>query len=159
MYFSGIKRFFIKFIILAAMLLGMPMLGITLAGIPISTYLEFPPKTQYVEHAPFSWIAFVIISVSIFAIIIPLIVTRGNRSFALKHPVQKTQRFPWWGWVGLTAGLISWIVAWSRFPWFAGLQPHTFSPLWFSFIVVINALVYRRTRHCLMMDRPGFLNI
>jgi hypothetical protein len=156
MYFSGIKRFFIKFIILAAMLLGMPMLGITLAGIPISTYLEFPPKTQYVEHAPFSWIAFVIISVSIFAIIIPLIVTRGNRSFALKHPVQKTQRFPWWGWVGLTAGLISWIVAWSRFPWFAGLQPHTFSPLWFSFIVVINALVYRRTRHCLMMDRPGF---
>jgi hypothetical protein len=167
---SGIKRFIIKFIILAAMLLGMPLLGVTLAGMPILRYLEFPPKTHYVRHAPFSWIAFAIYTACIMVAVTPLIL-RGVRSVnGTKSHVKTAQTFPWWGWVGLTAGLISWIVAWSRFPWFAGLQPHTFSPLWwfaglqphtfsplwFSFIVVINALVYRRTRHCLMMDRPGF---
>jgi hypothetical protein len=153
---SGIKRLLIKFIILAAMLLGMPLLGIVLAGMPILRYLEFPPKTHYVQHAPFSWVAFAIYTACIMVAATPLIL-RGVRSVnGTKNHVKTAQTFPWWGWVGLVVGLISWVVAWSRLPWFAGLQPHTFSPLWFSFIVVINALDYRRTGQCLMMDRPGF---
>jgi len=153
---SGIKSFFFKFIILTAMLLGTPLLGVSLAGYPVLRFLEFPPKTRYVQHAPFSWFAFAAYSLSILAVVIPLIIS-GLRS----HPNQSTaassrKTFPWWGWLGLLSGLISWILAWTRLPWFAEFQPHTFSPLWFSFILVINAICYRQTGSCLMTDRPGY---
>ncbi len=49
---------------------------------------------------------------------------------------------------------MAWFLAWTRFEWFAGLQPHTFTPLWLAFIVVINALSYRHNGHCMMLDRP-----
>ncbi len=153
---SSLMRFAFKIIILACMLLGLPLLGATLAGIPISRYLEFPPRTHYVRHAPFSAMAFVIYSVCILAVVIPLILRGVRCSRGTKHAVRTSQQFPWWGWMGLVTGLISWVLAWSRFAWFAGLQPHTFSPLWFSFIVVINAIDYRRTGRCLMTEQPVF---
>ena len=153
---SGLKRFLLKLIILAIMLLGLPLLGVTLAGFPISRYLEFPPKTHYVLHAPFSRIAFAIYTVCILAVVIPLILKGVRFSPGTQHPTQTAQPFPGWGWMGLLTGLISWVLAWSRFAWFADLQPHTFSPLWFSFIVVINAMDYRKSGRCLMTDRPGF---
>jgi len=63
-----------------------------------------------------------------------------------KHP------FPWWGGVGVFSGIISWILAWTRFSWFGSFQPHTFTPLWISYIVVLNALSYRRKGSCIMQD-------
>jgi len=65
-------------------------------------------------------------------------------------------RFPWWGWVGITTGVTAWILAWTRMGWFAKFQPHTFSPLWFSYILVVNALCLRNNGHSLMTDRPGY---
>ncbi len=47
--------------ILTALLLGLPMLGATSTGHPMSLYLEFPPHTRYVQHAPFSWSAFALL--------------------------------------------------------------------------------------------------
>jgi hypothetical protein len=153
---SGSKRFFFKFTILAIMLLGMPMLGVFLAGIPISRFIEFPPKTPYVQHAAFSWIAFALCTAFILACVIPLMI-RGVRVTSKTVPVLPQPRpFPGWGWLGILTGVISWVLAWSRFSWFAALQPHTFSPLWFSFIVVINALCYRRSGTSLMTERPGY---
>jgi hypothetical protein len=153
---SGIKSFLLKFIMLASMLLGLPMLGVFLAGNPISRYLEFPPKTQYIQHAPFSWIAFVAFALSILTLVVPLIVKglRANPNHG--NAISSHKAFPWWGWLGVLTGVISWILAWSRFPWFAELQPHTFTPLWFSFILVINAASYYKSGRCLMTDRPGF---
>jgi hypothetical protein len=52
--------------------------------------------------------------------------------------------------------MLAWFLAWTRFDWFAGFQPHTFSPLWFSYILVVNAICFRRSGKCLMTDRPGF---
>ena len=43
----------IAFII--SLLIGLPLLGVILVGKPLALYLEFPPVTRYVEHAPFSW--------------------------------------------------------------------------------------------------------
>ena len=56
----------------------------------------------------------------------------------------------------MLTGAVSWVLTWSRFGWFGAFQPHTFSPLWFSFIIVINALCYRRSGTSLMTQRPGF---
>ncbi len=155
---SDIKPFLLKFLILAAMLLGLPMLGGWVAGYPIARYLEFPPQTRYVIHAPFSWLAFTAIAFSILAVVLPLIV-KGSQSYkktSAPNPRSASHPFPWWGWIGVITGLVSWILAWTRFAWFSAYQPHTFSLLWFSYIVVVNALSCRRTGHCLMTDRSGF---
>jgi hypothetical protein len=140
------------------MLLGLPLIGAWLAGYPVARYLEFPPQTRYVQHAPFSWSAFFVIILVIAAgVLAPVI--KGWRSY--RRPRRRIEAsvpypFPWWGWLGIVTGMITWFLAWTRFGWFAGLQPHTFSPLWFSYILVVNAICRRRTGGCLMTDRPGF---
>jgi len=138
------------------MLLGLPMLGIVVAGYPLSRYLEFPPETRYMHHAPFSWPAFGAYAVFIAVVAAPLVARwigtgkdRNNRPVAARP-------FPWWGWLGVAAGTVIWAVAWTRLPLFAFFQPHTFTPLWLSYIVGVNALTYRKRGRCLMCDRTGF---
>ncbi len=155
---SDIKPFLLKFLVLAGMLLGLPLLGVWTAGYPVARYLEFPPRTRYVAHAPFSWIAFALIALSILAVVLPL-AAKGLQTYKKTAPPATrfmSQPFPWWGRVGVITGLISWILAWTRFSWFITYQAHTFSLLWFSYIVVINAVCQARTGHCLMTDRTGF---
>jgi hypothetical protein len=107
------KPFLLKFFILSAMLLGLPLLGIFAAGYPIARYLEFPPQTRYVVHAPFSWLAFAVLAISILAVVLPL-AFKGFQSFK-KTPLPRTQSishpFPWWGWIGVIAVLISWLIS------------------------------------------------
>ncbi|HIJ56364.1 MAG TPA: hypothetical protein HPQ03_09595 [Deltaproteobacteria bacterium] len=153
------RRFFLKFIILAAMLLGLPLLGVVIAGYPLARYLEFPPISRYIEHAPFSWIAFGGYTVFIIIITFHLIVRRFKAAEEPEGKPKPSYRFPWWGWLAVVFGIIAWIFAWSRFSWFAQLQPHTFTPLWVSFIVVINALTLKRAGRCMMLDRPVFFLI
>ena len=56
------------------LLLGLPLLGVWVAGYPVSGYLEFPPQTRYVRHELFSWFAFILYAVLISAFLIPLII-------------------------------------------------------------------------------------
>ena len=152
------QRFVLKFIILASMLLGLPLLGVLLAGYPIAPYLEFPPQTRYVEHAPFSCTAFIVITIIVLSGIL-LFAVKGVQSYrqtSFPSATSRPSRFPWWGWVGAIAGTIAWILAWTRFDWFEAYQAHTFSPLWFSYILMINAICWRRTGQCLMTDHPGY---
>lgn len=137
------------------MLLGLPLLGVSLAGLPVGRYLEFPPRTRYLDHAPFSWVAFGIYGFLIFVMVVPFLVRGLGAGRPQKVEVPKGRHLPWWGWVGVLTGLITWALAWTRFSWFADFQPHTFTPLWLSYILVINALTYRRDGHCMMIDRPG----
>jgi hypothetical protein len=155
---SSLQRFLIKFFLLAAMLLGLPLTGAMIAGIPLAPYLEFPPQTRYVQHAPFSWLAFLVFVLFILASVLPLAVIgiQTYRKTPQPAATPSSYPFPWWGWVGVIIGMISWVLAWTRFAWLTEFQPHTFSPLWFSYILVINALCIRRTGHSLITDRPGF---
>jgi len=138
-------------------LLGLPQLGVTLAGYPVGRYVQFPPKTQYVSHTPFSWFAFTLFAGMILAVVLPVIIA-GIRTY--KKSAENTSAavlfsFPWWGWLGVASGIVFWVLAWTRFPWFAEFQPHTFSPLWFSYIIVINALCFRRSGRSVMTTNPG----
>ncbi|MDZ7777340.1 MAG: hypothetical protein U5L09_17910 [Bacteroidales bacterium] len=47
---------------------------------------------------------------------------------------------PGGGRAALFSAAVFWVLAWSRFSWFAPFQPHTFPPLWLSFILAVNAL-------------------
>jgi hypothetical protein len=154
----SLQRFLIKFFALTVMLLGLPMFGAQVAGIPVVRYLEFPPLTRYVKHAPFSWWTFFIFAFLILAgVLLPVIkAMQSYREPPMPAEASAAYPFPWWGWIGIVTGMSAWFLAWTRFAWFAEFQPHTFSPLWFSYILVVNALSSRRSGGCLMTDRPGF---
>jgi len=146
-----------KAILLTVLLLGLPLAGLVIAGRPILAYLEFPPQTRFVSHAPFSWIAF-----GLYAAFIAAVVTfaggigrRGRRRATIVTGMQPGP-FPWWGWAGFGAMAAGWVLAWTRFQWFAFFQPHTFVPLWLAYIVVVNALCQKRSGRCPLIHRTGF---
>jgi len=138
------------------MSIGLPVAGIILSGYPISRYLEFPPESRYVYHAPFSWLVFAAYSVFISVVTFPLIIKGVSSISRLEKRPSLESTFPWWGWMGIITGTVTWILAWTRFPWFTRFQPHTFTPLWISFILVINALCFRKTGRCMITDRTRF---
>jgi hypothetical protein len=150
----NVYRLLVKFVILVGMLLGLPLLGIVLAGYPVGRYLQFPPQTQYVRHAPFTWSAFAVFAFMIAAVVLPITI-QSIHSYNKEPPTTSKSNpvaFPKWGWLGVIIGVPAWVLAWTRFQWFADWQPHTFSPLWLAYIIVVNAICVRRTGRSLMTD-------
>jgi hypothetical protein len=90
------------------------------------------------------------------ACLTPLIIIALKQRWKFEPGSRTARSFPWWGWLSLTIGILAWIMAWTRFKWFGALQPHTFTPLWLAFIMVINGLCYRQRGRCMMLDRPVF---
>lgn len=135
----------------------LPLAGAAAAGKPPGFYLQFPPKTPDLPHAPFSWPVFAGLALFIVAATAPLVL-RFFRGRGQAGGRGAAGPYPWWGWAGLAAGAAAWVVAWSRFPWMGELQAHTFTPLWLSLILVVNAVLHRRTGRCpLLSDTRRFL--
>ena len=143
-------------LIIIGILLGFPLLGSVLGGPHMSQYFEFPPKSLYIKHAPFSWFIFFCYILFIFSAVTPLSfrLVKALRRFPGKR--MEFLSFPWWGWLGFLAAISSWVLAWARFDWFSIFQAHTFTPLWISYILVINAMTYRKKGRCMMLNRPAF---
>ena len=152
----GRRQMLGKLLLLAGILVGPPLLGVFLAGHPVDRYLEFPPQTRYVRHAPFSWIAFVCYGLLILAAVLPLALRAARIRIRPETNPAPRRPFPGWGWGCLATGLLFWVLAWNRFGWFKALQPHTFTPLWLSFILVVNALSVKRKGSCLVTDRREY---
>jgi len=143
---------------LTALLLGLPLLGAILAGNSVCAYLEFPPVTRYVQHARFSWIAFLILSLAaLLCLGILTFLFDLRRQYRHEHGTRYP--LPWWGWVAVIGLLSCWMLAWTRFDWFRPLQSFTFAPLWISYIVTINAMTLRRTGACLITRQPCYLAV
>jgi hypothetical protein len=138
--------------IAAALILLLPLAGVATMGKPLAAYLQFPPKTTDVPHAPFSLPVFLGLTVLTLAATVPLLL-RLISSRRKDGPRKPVIPFPWWGWAGAALGAVSWILAWTRFPWVGGFQAHMFTPLWIAFILLVNALTMRRTGRCLMLSR------
>jgi hypothetical protein len=143
-------------IVFLLLVIGLPLLGARLAGRPASQYMQFPPLTGLASHAAFSWPVFAVLSgVALFLLLaFDIHVLRSQRS--IRAAPSKVRPFPWWGSVGVMLGVVFWVLAWTRLPWFSRFQRYTFTPLWLSYILVVNALGYRRTGHCMLIDRPRF---
>lgn len=156
-----ISRLAIIVAVLPALLVGLPLLGVMLNGMDVARYAEFPPLTRYVPHAPFSWTAFIALALLITGVVlffdVKVLSAMGKRR--VRNGERLTPRlsaFPWWGWLGLLGVAVAWTMAWTRFSWFSHLQEFTFSPLWFSFILVINALTYWRSGRSMLTHRPAY---
>jgi hypothetical protein len=142
-------------IVAMLMLLGLPVMGLVLSGKPLAPYFEFPPRTRYVQPAPFSWTAFAGYALFIVLCVIPFVVRGLRRPDVSEFSSGRPRAFPWWGRLGVVMGICAWILAWSRFPWFQAFQAQTLTPLWLAYILFVNALTFRRTGQCLIIDQPG----
>jgi hypothetical protein len=137
-----------------ALVVGLPLVGAVLAGQPIRPFLEFPPQTRFVDPAPFSWPLFVSLTLLIAVTLGPVVLHVARSLGSVRDQPNVLRAFPWWGWLGVGLAIGSWVLAWNRFPWFAALQPHTFTPLWLGYILSVNGWTVRRTGHCVLLDRP-----
>lgn len=145
----------LKLLILSALLLGLPLLGVALAGGALAPYLEFPPRSRFVQHAEFDWQVFTFTGLaSAFAIVVAFRLLRaGLRSRELPR---QPGHFPLWGWAAAALLGASWVLAWTRFQWFAPLQPFTFPFLWLGYTLTINAFTARIRGGCLLTENPRY---
>lgn len=135
-------------VLLLAMLIagGAPLLGLAVAGQPVSPYLDFPPRTSQVTHAPFAWTAFAALCLpAAGALALFFVAIAGAQPEAAA--TRAVRRFPWWGWLGLGLIAAGWVLAWTT------AQRHTFTLLWLGYILLMNALVYRRSGYSLLTHR------
>ncbi len=147
------KSLFALYAFTACILTGAPLLGVVMTGQPLARYLEFPPLTRYVPHAPFNGAIFTMGAVVfILVMLFVVLITPGS---LLRQRDRKKRKFPWWGWVGILVVVCSWILAWNRFSWFAGLQAYTFTPLWLGYILSVNGIIWKRSGTCLITRCPG----
>lgn len=125
---------------------------------PAAAYLEFPPLTQYVRHADFSWTVFILLAIVVIGAAATFIarILSSRAAQIISGTDSPMARFPLWGWLALISCLAFWVLAWTRFEWFAFFQPYTFSPLWLSYVILINAATFARRGGCMMTERSGY---
>lgn len=137
----------------AALLVALPLAGLVVAGKPVTPYLAFPPRTEFVPHAPFAWGPFAVLA-------LPACGALALFAVALARARPATSRlparaFPAWGWLGVALLAWSWILAWSEATP-AEWRRQTFTPLWLGYILVVNAFAARQAGCCLLTRHPGF---
>jgi len=129
-----------------------PLAGLLLAGKPIAPYVDFPPRTEFVAHAPFQWTAFA-------ALCVPAIAAGALYAIALSRAVPGAKKdaphaFHWWGWLGIGLIAAGWVLAWSGIA--AEWRRHTFTPLWLGYILVMNALALRKSGQSPLTHRTAW---
>jgi hypothetical protein len=139
------------------MLVGLPLLGIALAGRPISPYLAFPPLTNVVTHAPFSWSVFVTLAVLVSGCLTPFLFCLLRNLPKPENALRRRPGLAWWAWPGIAVLGLAWWMAWNRFHWFEPFQEYTFTPIWIGYILSVNGLTQARTGRCMLSTRPGHL--
>jgi hypothetical protein len=141
-------------VLLAAALIAFvcPLLGAAAGGAPIAPYLAFPPRTVAAPQAPVSWPWFALMSLPAMAGL-GLIVVAVARARPQTDVVRPRRAFPLWGWLGVLAMAAGWFAAWSEATP-AEWRRQAFTPLWLGYVLVMNALVHRRTGRPLLTDRP-----
>jgi hypothetical protein len=142
-------------VLCGAMLVGLPLIGVAARGGDFAPYLEWPPVTRHVVHAGYNGRIFVLIGLLDLAMLTGLIfLFRQSRKGAQASLPKAGFPFPAWGWWALALTFLGWLLAWTRFAWFAPLQEHTFCIPWIGYILFINALCRMRSGRSLMSDAP-----
>ena len=150
-----IRVIFKHLILPVGLILGIPLIGTFFDGQDWIQYLDFPPRPVRTFHPPFSLPVFCFMGLFILAVLIPFI--RKRPASDQTTCLQPAGALPWWGWLAFICFFLFWILAWTRFDWFALFQPHTFFPLWSSLILVVNALTFCRIKTCALIQPKFFI--
>ena len=149
----------VQYLILAAVLIGVPLGCAWLAGKDeiLSGVAAFPPRTEdwgaaeyWQQRCPFNWTVFVALA----AVVVAVVGTFARKAVgsAFGSGGQETASpfasarsgFPWWGWLGLVM-FLGWLpVVWLRPGWAAKLQVHSFAIMGFGHAFLMDALACRR---------------
>jgi hypothetical protein len=138
----------------AACAVAAPLIGLSIAGLPLEPYLDFPPRTQWAPAAPFAWDAFALLSVPVVGAI-----ALFGCAIALARPAPASiprRPFPAWGWIGIGICAAGWILAWSDDVVPGEWRRQTFLALWLGYILVMNGLAIRRTGRSPLTHRTGW---
>jgi len=150
----------------AALLLGLPLVGVVIMGYPLSRFTEFPPTTRYVPTAPFSLPIFILMAMGVVVVIATLFLwplahwrkkghPEGNQSGALPPAAGRRARLL------VVAGIFVagsfWAVSWLDIAVLRRIQLYSFTPLWLGYILFINGLTLRRTGRCRLLNQPARL--
>jgi hypothetical protein len=150
----------VSFLFFLFLLLVGPLIGVLLRGGSLAPYFSFPPVTTEMDHASFSWMAFIVVGAFVLVATWPF----WRRLFqspwtATTDDAHSGRRWPWWGWAAALATVLFWVVAWNRFDWMGLYQRYTYFPLWLSFIILLNALAVRMSGQSLMTHRPLYFTL
>ncbi|MDO8543925.1 MAG: hypothetical protein Q7S40_26070 [Opitutaceae bacterium] len=148
---------------IAAAIIVLPLVGAVWSGRRPAEFFVFPPRLDVPRDYPrFSWIAAGAV-IALLAAIAGSWLRHASRSpipAGAFRPNQPARRFPLWGWAAVGWTLAWWFIAWTRLQIFEPIQLYTFFPLWFGFIVTVNALIEARAGTCLMRRTPaGWLKL
>ncbi|EOA6542495.1 TPA: mechanosensitive ion channel protein MscS [Vibrio vulnificus] len=122
-------------------------------------FLVFPPQF-IVEEPSFNLIYFLLMLV---AVVWALLVLFWPEKVGFKRntqpmPSPTRANLPWWFYIGLGGTVLFWWLMWSRseamLPWVY----YAFTPLWWSFIILLDGIVYRfNGGRSLCATKPGLL--
>ena len=177
MGFLEMTRRIVHYLVLAAVLVGTPLLCCVLGGHAqlLEGVTQFPPRTEdwglrpellWNFRRPFNWWVFAAMVLFTAASMFPFarrawrfLRSRGA-DFGVPFSSSPRGRFPWWGWLGVAVLAAGWVLSWNyRFGWFPAFTPRvqvqvSYAPLWAGFILIMNALCVRRSGHSPMTDHP-----
>ena len=170
-------RRIVHYLVLAAVLVGTPLLCCVLGGHAqlLEGVTQFPPRTEdwglcpeqlWNFRRPFNWWVFAAMVLFTAASMFPFarrawrfLRSRGA-DFGVPFSSPPRGRFPWWGWLGVVVLAAGWVLSWNyRFGWFPAFAPRvqvqvSYAPQWAGFILIMNALCVRRSGHSPMTDHP-----
>lgn len=118
---------------------------------------EFPP--QYVATAPgFNLWYFLAVSVGVVWISLMMFwPSKMGFKGATPGPAIAKQRLPWWFYAGLVVTGFFWWLMWSHSMAFGELVYWSFTPLWWGFIFVLDAVLYHRNNGQSLVSKQGKL--
>lgn len=138
-----------------ALLLAAPLLGSFARWGGLPPHFVFPPE-QGLAKAPFNVPLFVLFA-AVAGGLVALVAVPRLFGFAPALPDSTARRgklAPWF-WPALAILLFGWFLMWEQPSALASLVPFAFTPQWWGFILVLDAIVYARSNgRSLLATRP-----
>ncbi|WP_046213085.1 hypothetical protein [Paenibacillus wulumuqiensis] len=122
------------------------------------------PSQKVLEPPGFSLSFFVVgCTIALFLavfLIFPRLFGFSKVKIHAQHPSSANTKFPLWFWIAIPVLLFCWLVMWSQLPVFKFFEAYTFVPLWWSFIFLLDGIVYKRNSGVsLISSKPRLLQL